>query len=797
MNKLYTLLFLCIVAYGAFAQKVIIKDMDTKLPISNVYVFSQCKSTLSNSEGEVYLKGFCSDSLITFQHASYVEYKLIMKQTAKDSLIEILLVPDVFNLKEVVVAASKWNEEHRETALTIDKISAKEARIYSPQTSADLLTANSKVFVQKSQLGGGSPMIRGFSANRVLLVVDGVRLNNAIFRGGNLQNVLSIDVNAVENVEVIFGPGSVIYGSDALGGVMSYSLQSPKFSLDKTKTKTNAMMRYSSANKEKSASATVKILSKKWASVTSLSNSYYQDLRMGSVGHSSYNRDFFVRNNGVRDSVVKNTDPNVQLGSAYSQFNILQKLAYKPNENWRFDFNFYYSQSSDVPRYDRLIQESNGTLKYADWYYGPQTWLMNSLIISNTKKSLLYDEAKATFAYQNFQESRHKRKLDNDELNQQYEEVNIASANLDFYKKITANNTLYYGVEGFFNLVNSTANDLNIYTDNQTKAASRYPDNSKYNSAALYVTDKYYISEKVIANGGVRLNYNSVFSTFDTQFYDFPYENANNENLALSGNLGLVYLPKMSSKFTLNFSSGFRAPNVDDLSKVFDSGADAVVVPNPNLKPEHVYNVDLTFEKQLWKKLHVLVNGFYSYLDNAMIKSDYTFNGLDSIMFEGSLAKVEAITNKDYATIYGLQAGVDWEFYKNFIVKSSANYTKGKDSQGEALRHVSPFFGSTHIIYDNSRLIVDVYAQYNGSISYDNLSESERAKSYIYESDNNGLPYSPSWQAYNFKLSYRINPAFTVTAGVENIFDVRYRPYSSGIAAPGRNFIISLRINSF
>ncbi len=797
MKKNYLLLLLWLVLGHLFAQKVVVSDAHTGRPISNVFVFSQCKSALTDANGVFDITDFCEDSTITFQHASYILQTLQLNHIKADSILHVLLIPDIFNIEEVVVSASKWNEEHREVPLVIDKIMAQKARIYSPQTSADLLSTNSKVFVQKSQLGGGSPMIRGFSANRVLLVVDGVRLNNAIYRGGNLQNVLSIDVNSVDNVEVIFGPGSVMYGSDALGGVMSYSTLHPEFTDSLVKTKTNALMRYSSANNEKTGSVSIKVMSKKWASVTSLSNSYFSDLRMGSVGHPSYDRKYYVLNNDKRDSVFNNNDRNIQLGSAYSQYNILQKIAYKPNENWQFDYNFYYSQSSDVPRYDRLIQIKKDLPKYADWYYGPQKWLMNSLIISNHKHNLMYDELKATLAYQNYQESRHKRKLYKDILNQQLEEVNMASANIDFYKKVGASNTIYYGAEALFNLVSSKANNLNIYDNTQTEAASRYPDGSKYYSASAYLTDKYYMTEKWIVNAGLRINYSSVFSEFSKEFYDFPYENANNQNSALSGNMGLVYLPNLTSKISINLSSGFRAPNVDDLAKVFDSGMGTIVVPNPDLKPEQVYNIDLTFEKHLWKKLHVLINGFYSYLDNAMVVADYNFIGQDSIMYDGEMSKVMAVTNKNFAKIYGAQIGLDWNFYKNFIFKTSANYTKGYDNQGFAIRHVAPFFGSTHIVYDNSKLIVDAYANYNGSIVYEDLAQTERQKTHIYETDKNGHPYAPEWQTFNLKFSYRINAIFSVTAGVENILDVRYRPYSSGIAAPGRNFIISLRLSSF
>lgn len=796
MKKHHLLILLSILISSLSAQKLVVRDIQTKANIPNVYVFSQCQSALTNLEGQIALKGFCVDSTITLQHASYITQSIHLSAFQSDSLIEVLLIPDIFNLKEVVVAASKWNEEHREVPLTVKKITAKEAYIYSPQTSADLLSVNSKVFVQKSQLGGGSPMIRGFSANRVLLVVDGVRLNNAIFRGGNLQNVLNIDVNAVENVEVIFGPGSVIYGSDALGGVMSYSTLQTEFSKDKFEAKGNGLMRFSSANSEKTISASIKLKSKKWASVTSFSNSNFDDLRMGSQGHDSYSRDFYVLNDGKKDTVLENSDKNIQIGSGFSQINLLQKISFKPNKKWQYDYNFYFSKLSDVPRYDRLIQEKDGLPKYAEWYYGPQQWMMQSLNVAHHSSNALYDEAKATIAYQNYKESRHSRKLDSTFLKNQFEEVNILSTNLDFFKKLNSSNTIYYGMEGLFNLVNSKADTVNIYTQEREGAETRYPDNSKYFSTAFYITDKQYLSEKLIANGGLRLNFSSVQSTFSHEFFSFPYDNANSDNLALSGNLGLVYLPSMTSKFSLNFASGFRAPNVDDLAKVFDTG-DNLVVPNPQLKPEHVYNVDLTFERQLWKRLNILVNGFYSYLDQAMIQTDFTFEGQDSIDYAGGMKKVKAITNKDNAQIYGVQASVEWKFYSNFFLKSSANYTKGYDSEGFGIRHVSPFFGATHLIYNNSKLMVDAYTIYNGNISYRNLAQSERDKPYMYDSNTESLPYASAWQTINLKLSYKINGIFSVVAGIENILDTRYRPYSSGIAASGRNFMLSLRISSF
>src|SRR5690606_14493688 len=138
----------------------------------------------------------------------------------------------IATLEQVVVSASRWEEDKREVSSRIVTLSQREISLYQPQTAADLLGNSGEVFIQKSQQGGGSPMIRGFATNRLLYSVDGVRMNSAIFRSGNLQNVINLDPFAVDRLEILFGPGSVMYGSDALGGVMHFSTLRPRLSGD-------------------------------------------------------------------------------------------------------------------------------------------------------------------------------------------------------------------------------------------------------------------------------------------------------------------------------------------------------------------------------------------------------------------------------------------------------------------------------------------------------------------------------------------------------------------------------------
>ena len=252
---------------------------------------------------------------------------------------------------------SKFGQKKRDIPQQIVSVTSEDVLFRNPQTAADLLQSSGQVYVQKSQLGGGSPIIRGFSTNRLLIAVDGVRFNTAIFRGGNVQNIISIDPFAVARTEVILGPGSVVYGSDAVGGVMNFYTKKPKFSFKEGYSFSgNSTVRYATANKEKTGHFDFNIGAKKWAFLTSVTYSDFDNLRMGSHGPDDYLRTQYVETiNGV-DTVVQNQDPKIQRPTAYSQINTMQKVRYMPNNNWNFDLGLFYTTTTDYPRYDRLIR---------------------------------------------------------------------------------------------------------------------------------------------------------------------------------------------------------------------------------------------------------------------------------------------------------------------------------------------------------------------------------------------------------------------------------------------------------
>lgn len=782
-----------------FSQTITIKDKESGDPLESVTLVSEDKKVyvVTNNKGQADVSDFVGFTKIIVQSLGY-ETQLISYNQLELASFQLYLQSSLLAMDEIIVAANRWKQHARDLPVKITSISKKDIQLQNPQTAADLLTVSGKVFMQKSQQGGGSPMIRGFATNRLLYAIDGIRMNTAIFRGGNIQNVISLDPFATERTEVLFGPGSVMYGSDAIGGVMSFQTLTPQFSNEeKTVISGSAVTRYSSANNEKTGHFDVNVGWKKWASVTSISSNDFGDLRMGSHGPEEYLRPFYVqRQNGV-DVVVTNDNPLVQKPTAYSQINLMQKVRFQPNENWDFQYGFHFSETSSYSRYDRHIRyNSAGLPRYGEFYYGPQKWIMNNLNITHQSKSKLFDEMSLRLAHQFFEESRVSRSINNANREIRIEKVNAYSMNTDFTKATGARNKVFYGFEYVLNEVNSTGINEDIAVGSSTVGPARYPQ-ATWQSIGVYVNDQYKISDKTLLQAGLRYNQFILKADFDTTFYPFPFTEANIDNGSLTGSAGIVFRPTDKWVISSNVATAFRSPNVDDVGKVFDSEPGSVVIPNPNLEAEYAYNVDLNVAKMFGKIVKVDVSTYYTLLDNALVRRDFTLNGASEIVYDGELSQVQAIQNAAKANVYGIQAGVEVKLPTGFRFSTDLNFQKGEEELDNGdkspSRHAAPFFGISRVGYVNSKLDLEVNLQFSDEVAYEDLAEEEKGKKEIYAIDGNGNPYSPSWYTLNLKSMYKLTENFTLTAGLENITDQRYRPYSSGIVAPGKNFILALR----
>lgn len=699
-------------------------------------------------------------------------------------------------LNEVVIS-NKVPKKYTQLPNQVEVITAKQIDFQNFQSTAEMLSNSGSLFVQKSQQGGGSPVIRGFEASRVLITVDGVRMNNLIFRAGHLQNVITVDENMLENVGVFYGPSSTLFGSDALGGAVAMTTKDAKF-LDQAHNKLTGGVntRYSSVNEEKSAALYLNYATSKFASMTFFSFNDFGDLKMGK--EPNHNGDYFgerpnyVSTVGGVDQLNVNSDKYTQVGSAYKQYNFMQKFAYKTNSGYLHGLNLQYSTTSNINRYDRLTETAGSGLKFAQWYYGPQDRLL-AIYSLQKEKAFLNSDLKINVAYQNVKESRHNRRFGNYNLQHNEENVDMFSVSLDLDKKFTKGE-LFYGFESYYETLKSTAYAKNINTGAVTDINTRYPngDNNMMRND-LYVSYNEKMSDKTFWNVGARAGYTTLKSTIaDNSVFSLPFSSISQGNFTYSGTLGITHNTSKNFALKGNIATGFRAPNIDDLAKVFESRAGSssslgiLIVPNEDLKPEKTITGDLGIVIQSdSKKIKLESTYFYTRMYDAIVTDDFTYNGQSIVNYNGFDAQVKANQNKGKAFVTGFSTNVSAYIISDLLFSANFNYTLGRvveDGSQRPLDHIAPYFGKVGLSYTHNKLNLEGYMLYNGK--KDSKDYSTSGEDNAQYAPANGMP---AWETYNFKAGFQVLKGGTLFAGVENILDTQYRVFASGINAPGRN----------
>jgi hemoglobin/transferrin/lactoferrin receptor protein len=779
------------------AQEISILDKTTYQPLYNVSVtnIKTNFSTKTNLRGKVILPESNLYDAVKIEALGYQELVITLQQIVSMNY-KVLLVEKAFNLNEIVVSANKLEESKLIVPQQIIQIRAKEIAFLNQSTTADLLQQTGQVQVQKSQAGGGSPIMRGFEANKILLVIDGVRMNNAIYRGGHLQNVITLDQNILEKTELVFGPGSVVYGSDALGGVIHFYTKKPILSSsDKTFFNANAYSKFATAANENTQHVNFNIGLKKIAFLSSLTYSNFGDLRQGNSRNDDYpdfgKRLFYQNRINGRDTMLANSNTNVQKLSGYKQYDLLQKIIFKPNNRITHGINLQYSTSSDINRYDRLNEYTGAQFKFAEWYYGPQKRLLTAYNFNLSTKNKFINNLSVTASYQAIEESRINRRFKNNNLDSRMEKINVLALNADANFRIKQHD-VRYGIETNYNDVNSRANRKNINSNSITGLDTRYPDGgSNMSSFAFYATHSWALHPKWILSDGIRFSQVILNGSFnDKTFFPFPFNDVKQKSGALNGNLGLNYLPGNDWKLAVVASSGFRAPNVDDLVKVFESVAGNIIVPNPNLNPEFTYNTEFNISKIIADKVSVELGAFYTRYKNAITVQSSTFNGESEIIYNGVLSKVTTTTNSNRAFIYGYHAQVNAKFCDVFSFNSSVNYTYGriKAVTNLPLDHIPPLFGKAGLQLQMKKFKSELSANYNGYKQLKNYSSSGEDNLQYATADG-----MPAWVIFNLRNAYQLNSKFQIQAGLENITDKNYRMFASGVSSAGRNLIMSIR----
>ena len=815
----------------------------------NIYSSDHQFSTSTDAFGKAKL-----NNLKFYQeiHFSYTGYQLLRIPLIKikEKGWKITLIPDS-KLLETIVVVGRRNESSDEISNQIQTFSQQELAFSNASTAADALDKLTDVFVQKSQMGGGSPIIRGFEANRVLLVMDGVRLNNAIYRNGHLQNAITVDNAILEQVEVIYGPGSLMYGSDALGGVVHFRSKDPQlfFPLEENgknyQLNGNFYTRYGTANQEKSIHADFNFGQEKWGFLTSFTYTDYNDLRAGSNRPKGYpdfgKRLYYVDQMDGKDVIFENDDPNLQRQTAYSQMDFLQKFRFQPSEKLYFVANLQFSTSSDIPRYDRLTETTGGPgqLKFAEWYYGPQTRALASLKTKWIEPTKWFDEATIIGAFQFIEEDRHDRRTGRTIRESSLVDVMVYSITVDFDKNLDEKqrHQLAYGLGVSHNDVIANAFSTNIIDGARFEnIATRYPSGgSQLTSFGSYLNYRWKsLDSTMVLNAGLRYNFTSLFAKFSEndpiQWPTVYTEGLPAQNDALTWALGLTYNMPGQWQFRVLAATAFRSPNIDDFAKFREKGG-YVTIPNPELGPENSLTTELTLAKTIGNihetGLKISATGFYTRLKNAIVRENFYLPGGNTyFLSHKDTMFVQANVNADNAYIYGFSSNLMVNLDKRWQLKSSLNFTWGersyieRDDEGEIVvdmlvpqDHIPPVYGHTSLSYHVKKFNIEASVRYNGwkrpddyavssvtiipdaETQLDRSGTADNIEQGLIESETGAFKGLSSWTTFNLYASYQLLKNFTLNLSLENITDVHYRPFASGVSAPGRNLIIAFRGN--
>lgn len=824
---------------------ITVVDGDTKEPLIGVSIYTNDNKFVvqTDIDGKASIPDLAHREELNFSYVGYSELKVPYFEIRRGERTIKMYSENVI-MGVVVIGRTDAAEE--ELPYVIDRISAEKIASRNSQNSADILGEHADVYVQKSQMGGGSPIIRGFEANKVLLVLDGIRLNNAIYRNGHLQNAITVDASMLEQVEVIYGPGSLMYGSEALGGVVHFRSREPKVSFSYTDvlTDTRAFTRFSSANLEKTVHFDFEYGVKEWASLTSFTYSDFGDLKSGSKRPDEYpdfgKRSHFITTNGV-DQISEVGNPNIQKGGSYSQIDFLQKIKYQPKESLYFVANFQYSSSSNIPRFDNLLDtlESADKLKWAEWYYGPQKRLMTSLKMKAFAPKLLYDKATVIGAFQLVEEDRLKRRFRRDRRIFNLEDVLVYSLTADFDKELDkgGKNTLSYGLDGNYNQVFSEAGDLDVETGEiRREEFTRYPsDHSTMLSYAGYLNYRWKgLDSMLVFNIGARYTFTDLFAKYkesDLSMVQWPESytttGVSSSNAALTYGAGLSFTTRDNWQIQLLASTAFRSPNIDDFAKLRIQGGQ-VILPNTDLKPENSKSVEATLAKTIGSvnttALKLSTTGFYTIVEDVIVRqAGYAPNG-DSTLWipsEGEFFDVQQNFNAESGFIYGASANVLLQIKEKWKLTSGLSYTKGRVNFKNdvidtlvAMAHIPPMYGQTSLSYTSKKIRLEAVAKYNtakpiGEFAVNNITKnadtgtmeidvegtSDNPELAIAYKEGNEVIYEGTyaWTTFNLYGSFAFNDKFSIDLAVENITDIHYRHFGSGISAPGRNFILTLR----
>ncbi len=698
-------------------------------------------------------------------HVSYQKKtvkNIRLRADAITQLDTIYLQAHIYPQAEVMVTASRHEQPAHLIAQTVNLVDPLEIFTRNSATTAEALREEKGVFIQKTNHGGGSAIIRGLSSNHILILVDGIRLNNATYRLGNHQYLTTVDANALKAIEIIHGPGSMLYGSDALGGVINLIGRRAVFTKNGKRVRYRSFGRFSAADQ----------------SLTTHADWQISNSSLAWNGGASYHRFGDLRNGAsLANLLLSRPDGNTrQSPSAYRGYDFNNVFSFKLNPGQKFKLLWQRSRQFDVPRYDKYLYND-----YHTWLYEPQLRDLFYIRSQTDFNGSPFQSLQITLSLNRQQEGRIKQRKLSDPKTSENDDIRTLGLQAHTIARIRSH-IFTAGFEVYHDDVHSTARRFDGLETLQLPRG-RFPDKSTYLSSGVFIQDEFPLNTRTFLTSGLR------YAWFQTRFTDpTPQIGQVSENFAaLTASVALLYEAQPGLQLSMVLANGFRAPNLSDLAKLGESKGNTYEVPSPNLHPERINSFELGAH---WKKNQIEIRGaaYFSLLDNLLTRENVLYQGQSTIIIDGQIYKIKSRSNGGAGFITGSEAGFRYSFSRDLFLDGNLAYTYGQNkSRNEPFDGIPPFFGKLELGWQRSNSELQFYSRF--------ASLQPRLSTDAMDDPRIPVGGTPGWFTLNIRGRYIFSENIQINMAIENLLDRLYREHGSGINAPGRNFILGLQIS--
>ena len=708
---------------------------------------------------------------------------------------------DTYILKEITVTGTRGEKDVFETPRAISVATEQEILRRNPVNIVDILKEEVGVQVQKTTYGQGSPIIRGLTGYHTLILIDGVRLNNSTFRSGPNQYMATVDSGQIERIEVVRGPGSVLYGSSAMGGVINTITKTPVELSKGLSIHPHISTRFSSADNGKMVRLGFSGGCDKLSFIAGGSYKDVGDIQPGKGYDIQLNNKKFLLTSGDKPKIPEGAwlvDKESPTG--WKETDGDMKINYTPFDGHNVKLAYQMVRQKDVPRYDKLADG-----EYDEFFFDPQNRDLVYAKYTASKVSSFINAMETSLSYHRQEEGQRQLKAGSSSLKETSDVVNTVGLSLQLTSLLGYRQKLTYGGEFYRDTVGSEGISTDLDTgEKKTSAWGTFPDDSRFWDMNAYVQDEISILdnlEATLAGRYTRFSTQADLSLKDPAFGEFK-----SSGDALTGSLGLVYGVTKNLNLVFNVGQAFRAPSLNDTTavEVTNEGIDA---PSPDLGSERSTGIDVGF-KTRFRNLSGSVTYYYTIVDGLVtrVPVEEAYAGKEIPKLYRDLQDAYPDTDvfvKDNISEANIQ-GVELDLFASipYVPGVSAygnlTYTHGYDVDGDQpIRREQPLGGILGLRWDEAegRFWGEFYSRFadrQDRLSSGDIRDPRIPGTTTDTSVYDPMAYTPGWFTLNVRAGVNIANLPRLTVGVENIANRRYREHGSGVDGPGTNLVVSV-----